>query len=478
MPFYPLGLSYLAAVLERHGFEVVVYNSDYNYRELSLPFPFRRARSMLNAYEQYLHILEDLNHPLWQEIGAVITHQAPDLVGITVMTGQYGSAVNIARLVKRLDPSIPVVVGGVHPTILPGDMLRHQEIDIEVRGEGEYTLLELASKLKSGKPLDNVLGITYRHNNEILSTPNRPLIENLDELPFPARHLLYEKETFPSSAFGRIFAARGCPYQCTYCASHKVWTRRVRYRSPRNVVAEIRRTKEAFGTQYFYFDDDTFTINKQYVLKICDLLKEGKLGITWGCETRAGLIDNELARRMRAAGCEFCNVGVESGDEATLRRIKKGVTIPKIKDTRRIMKEAGISFNAFFMIGFPWEAKDEVEKTVSLMRELQPDLAYLSIVTPYPGTELYEECLSKGLLTQNIDWRIFFHQSPDIFLTTKLTKEEWGDLVEYTSGVFDKYNRSRRWRHLRLLRLFYKEGYFKPRLLSSFLTRVLPGKRG
>lgn len=456
----PLGLCYIAAVLEEYGYVVSVYNADYNAR-----LQPTTASKTTSKYSEYLRILKDLEHPLWKEVKAKIAKQSPDIVGISVMTPKYGSALNVSRLVKEFDRDIPVVWGGVHPTILPDETIKNEDVDIIVRAEGEYTFLDLIENLE--RP-NKVIGITYKENGKIIHNPNRPLIENLDELPFPARHLILEKGNYYPEAFGNIFASRGCPYNCIFCASYKVWTKKVRYRSPENVVDEIKEIKKRYKTKRFTFEDDSFTLNKKLVSDICNLLIKEKLNITWATETRANLVTSDLIKKMKSAGCEDITIGVESGDEGTLKKIKKGITIEQIKNASRILKENKIRFDAFFMIGFPWETKKEIDKTVSLMNELDPRVAVFSVVTPYPGTELYDICRSEGLIPENIDWSTFFHQSPDMYLTKNLTKEETSKIIEEVEKTFEMHNKEK-WRELLLSDPFYvikraiKGKYYNPR---------------
>ena len=471
----PIGLSYLAVMLEKQGFDVSIYNADYNYEKLGLIFG--SLRNMTGAYQEYLRILQDLDNPLWQEVKKVISDQAPSMVGISCVTGNYGSAINVAKLVKKIAPDIPVVMGGFHPTIVTEEVLGNKNIDIIVRGEGEHTIAHLATTIQSQGPLDNIPGISYKVNGKIVHNPDRPQIANLDDLPFPAKHLLLEKETYPSRAFGRLFTARGCPYHCIFCAAHALWTRKVRFRSPENVVQEIEQVKKIFGTRHFYFDDDTFTLNERRVMAICNLIIEKDLRISWGCETRAGQVSPDLARKMREAGCEYCNIGVESGDEEILKKIKKGVTIEQVKNTRKIMKDVGMAFNAYFIIGFPWETAAEIKRTVTLMKELNPERAFYGIATPYPKTELHEICSSEGIIPGNIDWSTFFHQSPSMYLSKHLTKEETTELIRYTEEIFDKHNKRQLiklvLRHpLRPLKLIFEWGYAKPRFVKA-LARTL-----
>lgn len=433
----PLGLCYIAAVLEKHGYNVSVYNADYKTK-----LQLVSVVEMTAKYDKYLRTLKDANHPLWKEIGTVISEQSPDIVGISVMTAKYGSALRVSRLVKDFNPDIPVVWGGVHPTILPDETIKNKDVDIVVRGEGEYTFLQLIENLKS---LDKVLGITYKENDEIIHNPNRPLVQHLDELPLPARHVILEKENYHPEAFGNIFASRGCPYNCIFCASHKVWTKKVRYRSPQNVVDEIKEIKKTFKTNQFRFEDDSFTLNKRFVESVCALLIKEKLDIKWTTETRVDLVTDDLIKKMKSAGCEDITMGVESGDEKTLKRIKKGITIEQIRNANRILKENKMGFSAFFMVGFPWETKKEIDKTVSLMKELDPSMAAFSVATPYPGTELYDFCVSERLIPQRMDWSTFFHQSPSMYLTNNLTKEETSRIIEEVEKIFEQHN-NKKWR--------------------------------
>lgn len=466
----PLGLCYIAAVLEEQGYEVSIYNADYK-KGLQLT----STSDMTAKYEEYLRVLKDLNHPLWEEVSAVISKQSPDIVGISVMTAKYGSALNVSRLVKRFNPNIPVVWGGIHPTILPDDTLKNNDVDIIVRGEGEYTFLELIENLDN---LNKVLGISYKQNDEIVHNENRPLIENLDELPFPARHLILGKENYHPETFGNIFTTRGCPYNCIFCASHNIWTKKVRYRTPENIVDEIKKVKRDFKTNQFRFEDDCFTVKNKFVDDVCNLLIKEKLHIKWTTETRANLVTDELIKKMKSAGCEDITIGVESGDEDTLKKMKKGITLEQVRNANRILKENKMKFSAFFMIGFPWETKKEINRTISLMEELDPRMAIFSVATPYPGTELYEICKSEGLIPKYTDWSTFFHQSPDMYLTKNMTKEESSKLIAETEKLFEEHN-NKKWRAILLsdplyiIRRLISGKYYNPQDLWALFQRYI-----
>ncbi len=469
-PPSPLGLCYIAGVLEEDGFDVRVYNADFKART-----GLSQASEMTANYDNYLQTLENINHPLWKEVEAVISLQSPDIVGVTVTTAQYGSALNVSKLVKDFNPDIPIVWGGVHPTILPDEVIKNRHVDIVVRGEGEYTFLDLIQNLEG---LDKVQGITYMRNGNVTHNPNRPLINNLDELPFPARHLILGKGDYLPHAFGNIFATRGCPYNCIFCASSKIWTKKIRYRSPENVVNEIKQIRKNFETYLFSFEDDSFTLNKEFVKAVCKLLIEENLDIKWSAETRADLVSDDLIKIMKSAGCEAITIGVESGDEETLKKIKKGITLEQIKLSKKVIKENRIRFSAFFMVGFPWEGEKEINKTILLMKELDPHTAFFSIATPYPGTELYDICSSEGLLPENIDWSRFFHQSLDMCFTRNLTTEEFQKLIQRAEKLFEKHN-LRQKRKLLLSDLPYvietviKGKYYNPRDLWVLFRRYI-----
>ena len=429
----PLGLCSIAGLLEDRGFKVRVYNTDFIKKPGVLS-----SKDITLKYNTYLNTLNNIDLPIWHGVYERINDYSPDIVGITAMTATINSALNVAQLVKSFNSEIPVVLGGVHPTLLPEETIKNTNVDIVVRGEGEYTFLDI---LKKSNNLNVVLGITYKENGQIINNPARPLIQNLDELPFPAKHLIFEHEKYPPGAFGSIMPSRGCPFHCTFCASHKIWTRKVRYRSPEKVIKEIIRIKKNFHTNYFRFEDDSFTLNKKWIYELCDFLIKENLKIKWEAETRADIVDDELIKKMKKAGCKMLSIGVESGSERTLKLIKKGITLEQIRNAFNIIKSNKILTNAFFMIGFPWESKKEIGMTISLMKELNSFRSFFSISTPYPGTELFDIYKNDGLLPGNMNWAKFFHQSKDMYLTKDYSREEVSEIIIEAEKEFEKNNR-------------------------------------
>lgn len=431
---FPSGICYIGAVLEDHGFEASVYDMD-NKKGIKKPILSSANSLDDNVYEQYINFLDDLDHPMWKEVAAVISKQSPDIVGISAMSGQYGSAQNIAKLTKDFDSDISVVMGGAHPTALPEETVKNEEVDIVVRGEGEYTFLELTKKIESKGQLKDVSGITYKENGKVISNPNRPLIQNLDELPFPARHLVLGGENYPPGVFGKIFASRGCPYNCIFCAPKMTWGKKVRYRSPKNVIEEIKHINETYITPSFTFNDADLLVNKKYVMELCDLLIEEGLVISWECSAKASEITDDIAKNLALAGCQTISIGVESGSPRTLKEAKKGVSIEQIKESRKILKENFIVYCAYFMIGFPWETKKEADETVEFMGKLDADFEKIFVVAPYPGTELYEMYKEEA---KEMDWRYYLIQRPEYNINKNLTKKDFSEIIKTAEKGFKK----------------------------------------
>lgn len=466
----PIGLSYLAGSLEQKGHDVRVYNADAVKSGLSLPPDSIGDQT----YKKYKDTMGDIRHPMWAEIRDTLASVKPDIVGISVRTTQYLSALNVSRLVKESFPGIPVIWGGVHPTIMPSECLENRDVDYVVRGEGEDTLVELLENLRSP---DKVSGISYKSHNQILHNAARPLIENLDSIPFPARHRVIGRENLQPEAFGHLFATRGCPYHCTFCASHWIWSHHVRYRSVSNIIEEIISVRNKYGTTRFLFEDDSFTINKKFVEDLCKQLMRMKLNITWQCETRVDLVTPEMIALMKAAGFIEVSLGIESGSAATLKRIKKGITVEQVRKAVAIIKHNKIRLGALFIIGFPWETKEDINDTLSLMKEVNPDVLSLSVATPYPGTEIYEFCKKEGLLSGEIDYGSFFFRSPDVCLSKNIPKEEMTEIVKKSQCLVEQHNR-KKFRQFVLrnpgyaLRRLLEGKYYYPNSLKAMLKQL------
>ena len=424
-----LGLGYIAAVLSKNGHKVKIYNADYKSSE-----NYADQRKIFESYDNYKKILFSLSHPLWLEVKENIERHFPDIIGITMLTGTYKSAENIGRIAKELNKDIKVVVGGTHPTVLPEETIKNEYFDYVVRGEGEYTFLNFVNDTG----VEDIPGLTYiNKGEEIVNNPDREFIEDLDSIPFPSRDLYLNDTRYMD--YGYIMTGRGCPFECTFCASKKVWKGHVRFRSPENVVEEVKHVHDEYGTKFFCFVDDTFTLNKKRTKRICELLVESDLDISWICDTRVDTIDEELLWLMKESGCARVKIGVESGSERILKKVKKKITKKQVRDSVSLIKKVGIGLTIYLMIGFPTETEEETRETLDFARELDPTYYSLSILAPYPGTETYDDVIRKGITLPKEHWEYFFHQSKDMILTDNIDE----NLIEECLSLNEKNGKVR-----------------------------------
>ncbi|MFQ6039909.1 MAG: B12-binding domain-containing radical SAM protein [Candidatus Poribacteria bacterium] len=363
----PLGLGYIGAALEKHGCEVMIIDGGAPYAEYDV-------ESMVDEIVRY----------------------EPDLIGLTLTVSFALHTYRlIAELKKRLD--VPIIVGGPHATILPEEPIQHGA-DIVCRGEGEQCIVELVDYFNGEMELKNILGISYKDDlGNIVHNPPRPLLDNLDILDFPAKHLFkkehYFRDESDSARFGNMVTSRGCPYGCTYC-SNEVFGRRWRSRSPENVVAEIKRIMEMYNTRKFNLMDDAATIDQKRIMEICQLIIDDGLDIQWTCVTRLNSTSPELLAKMKEAGCVNISYGIESGNPDTLKRIKKGLTVEQAERAIKYTHQSGIECSVNFMYGFPWETPEEIRQTTFFIKKISPYVAYIQpggVLTPYPATQIYNE---------------------------------------------------------------------------------------
>lgn len=367
-PVPPLGISYLGAVLENNGFPVRLL--DCNVSDSS-----STAREIEQA----------------------------DVVGISAPSVFANAALDLARHAKQSKKL--VIVGGPHATISPSFFLRYDCVDFVVRGEGEYTLLELLKKIEENEDCREVRGVSYRRNGKIVHNPNRPLIEDLDSIPFPARHLLGMETYFrrwrksTGSTFVTMHTSRGCPYGCVFC-SKEIFGRNYRTRSARNVVDEVQSLVNDYAPDFILFNDDVFTLDRKRVFEICHDIIERKIHVDWGCESRVDNIEPEMLRSMREAGCRRIAFGVESGSQRVLDFLKKKATVEQIRSATRLTKKARIEVTYYVIIGTPCETKEDIELTRKLVSDAQPDYLSVSFFTPLPGTEAWH-ILENNLVTRD-----------------------------------------------------------------------------
>jgi anaerobic magnesium-protoporphyrin IX monomethyl ester cyclase len=362
-----VGLAILAAVLEKNGFEVTV---------LDCP-------ALHMAY-----------HHIKQEIASF----KPDIVGITSVTPTFTSALKVAHIAKEAYSQTLVVLGGPHVTIADDQfILQNQDVDVIVKGEGEQTMVDLVHFVLGTIRLEEVAGITYQKNGQLVRTPNRQCIENLDELPPPAYHY------FPLNKY-RIFGklglpmetGRGCISECSFCLIPQIGGDSYRTKTPTNIVDEMEWLKDHYHPDFLTFNDEVFTLDKKRVLAVCSEILQRKISIPWDCQTRVDLVSKELLYKMRKANCQLVNFGVESGSQKILDAMKKGTTIEQNEEAIRWAKKAGLSVTVSLIIGYPGETLETLKQTIDFMKKTEPDDIYLFLATPYPNTELRETVVDLG----------------------------------------------------------------------------------
>ena len=374
-PAPPLGLLYIAAVLERDGVDVQVIDN----------YPLNLSTS---------------------ELVDRIVCEKPALVGFSLMTFTYPEArKNMIRL-KEVMADVPIVVGGPHATLFPGELINEPFIDVVVRGEGEQTLSEIVCILSSGNTLNQrtlaeIDGITFKANGKTLRNVDREFIKNLDELPFPARHLINmnkypRKQPFflhDTRPVDIICSSRGCPFACAFCSSEIIWKRSYRFRSAQNVTDEIEHLMEKYGSRGIYFRDDNFTLNKKRVIELCKEIKRRKLDFEWMCESRVDLVSEDLLKEMASAGCRAMWFGFESGSQKMLDFINKGFSLSDAERAVALCKKFDVRVGGLFMLGLPNETKEDVLKTLKFMLKLDVERLVAQHYVGIPKSKIYDVIL-------------------------------------------------------------------------------------
>ena len=468
--WFPMGLTYLAGTIVREGHEVLIYNGEH---DPSLDYVNNMTLS--SNYYRYLDALKDHNHPAWKKLAAVMAEFKPDVVGITAYSVKFPSAKRIAAIAKDYNSKIPVVVGGQHATIMTDEVLSDPNIDFVIKGEGELAFTEFLRQLASFRQWETVESLSFKKGHRFIHNSLRPLVENIDDLAFPARHCLHDLEHYNSSAMANLFASRGCPYQCTYCGTQNIWTRSLRQHSPERVIEEIRSVKDEYGSTFFTFHDDVFGLNKKCALELTKKMAKAKLGVTWSCLMKTNTVSEELIINMRKAGCTKIDMGVESGSDKVLKDVKKGSNSEKILWGGRMIKKHGFFLYAFLMIGLPTETEEDIKQTKEFLYKLKPHWAGLSIFTPIPGTAIYKELQEKNHIPDNPDFERFSYQSPHSnFAISMKNRQAFPEIAQEMQTFVQAYNTSFR----NLLMRFLSRGYHRNmRLLFFDLKRFMTWRR-
>lgn len=417
------GLGMLAAMANKEGHEVKVFSPDFEITTKG------RKESVITKYE---NVSEKIN-TVKNRLEGIINSFQPEVIGISLWTATVKVALELAAYIKGIDSDIPIVAGGIHATILPEEVLKNVAIDFVIKGEGEFAFVSLLESIGRGNDpkkerIDCLSFLDER--GRLIQNPVK-YCQNLDELPFPGYEHFINFEKFSSNAFRSVMFSRGCPFRCSYCASHMLWTRKPRSHSPSYIVKMVKHIHQKFGTTYFRFDDDTFTLRRNLVLEICQLIKQEQMPIKWHCDTRVDLVTHELLSEMKDAGLDTIAMGIESGDAEIRKMMRKTSSLEATRKAFKIASEVGIKTRGYFMIGFPGETYEQASRTLDFLEEIQPTFPCISICIPYPGTEAFQIAVKMGVIKNAdfLDWSSWYHHS-NINFSGRINRKEWEKLME------------------------------------------------
>ena len=434
--FIPLGIAYIASYCKRDGHVFRIYDE-----------------------------IPGLSKSLEQTLKSFV----PDIVGISCMTATYSQACNYAKEIKKISKKIPIVFGGVHPTVCIEETLKNKFVDFVVYGEGEETFSEFLEKYETMTDYSNIKGLAYKRNGKIFINKKRPLIKDINLIPMPDRELFElnyytQRWNWPRGNWyktANLMSSRGCPYECTFCGSKSMFGRTFRAFSVQRTVDEIEYLVKHYGFECLSFSDDTFAINQKRSIEICREIKRRGINAKFRFQFRANTCYEDLIAAVRDIGCIHIDIGAESGSNKILKQMKKQITVEEIKESVTRIKRYGIRVGVTFIIGSPDETREDIEKTKELAKELRADYTQFFIMTPYPGTELYQYAKDNDLFPKFHSYDDFRHGGQDLkpFLNTMITPEKLVLLREELNASFAN--------------TIAKNYIFQPKFLKDLIRNVI-----
>ena len=404
----PIGLMYVAGALEKAGFEV----------------------QMLDNY---------LMKKPTSEVKQLVKNLTPQIVGITCGSATYPRCVETAKAIKEALPNCKIVVGGWHASYMPDSLLSNAEIDYVVMGEGERAMTQLATAITNGNESEAVTipGVACRRQGKNIKNAPK-FIENMDEIPYPARHLLslelYDRtiEYLNVKPADVMSISRGCVFNCGFCETRKLWGNMCRAFSPKRVIGEIQDLMSKYGTKGLYFINDNFTLRKKETIELCNLMIENKLDLEWVCDTRVDIVDQERLEIMSKAGCKTIWFGVESGSQKILQQIGRNTTLEQIENAFKLCRKNRIQTACSFMLGLPGETLKDMELSLKFAKKLEPDWCQFNIFIGCPDSKLYQELLE----SKNYD------RIDDFLFTVKTDEFDFDSLMAIQRRYFKEFHMS------------------------------------
>jgi len=436
-----LGIAYVASYLNSKGHDAWLYNADFLNTRV-----FINQKNLFQGFTDYKKIFQDENHEIWKDTVDKIIEFEPEWVGYTSYTANISAISIISKKLKKSYPSIKQVIGGVHATLDPEILNKVSSLDYSIQREGEHAMFDLVE----GKDPKNISGVVSRDSSGLINNFDADVIPDIDELPLPERDkfwgLTEDEKLMVDVSY--ICSIRGCPYRCNYCASPEHWKRnKTQYRSPKSLVREMRYLKENYwnnkkefdysasanikskseliieDNSTVYFVDDIFTVHKERIKEILQRIINENLGMKWKCEARTDHLDEEICQLMAQAGCIRVKIGFESGSDRILKMIQKDETTEDMRKGAKLLKDAGVPFTGYFMVGFPEETDDDVRQTIKFAKEIDADYYSLSVLAPYFGTKVYSDMIDAGFKLDKKPWEYFFHQTGDLMVNDHISQE-------------------------------------------------------
>lgn len=369
-----VGLSFMSAVLKEAGYDV----------------------DLLEIEKK-----EDIN-----EVISFVKSYRPQIIGLSANSHQYSYILQIAKEIKSKF-NLPLFLGGVHSTMQPNEVIQEEVFDGISIGEAEYAFLELVKRIEKGENYTNINNFWFRKNGEIIKNNIGSLLEDLDKLPFPDVSIFkHFKEAGGKKVFPRFIFSRGCPFDCTYCSNHafkKIYAghgKYVRFRSVDKAIEEIGRIKNKYNFEHFRIDDDTFSLNRNWVLEFCEKYSK-KFNMSFECNIRVGTADEQVLKSLKMAGCRMIKIGLEAGNEKLrMEVLNRHISDKEIINLFDLAKKIGLLTFSFNMIGIPGETKQSIKETINLNVRIKPDFMQITVFYPYPNTLLGERCVNEGLITR------------------------------------------------------------------------------
>ncbi|NLD65147.1 MAG: radical SAM protein [Crenarchaeota archaeon] len=468
----PLGLMYIAAVLRKAGYEVEILDAFMTEKD-------------------FCDNGETVNVGLsFEEIKQEVETRKPDIVGLAgPFTSQIENTIKTSNIIKEVNPDIITVVGGPHVTLIPKEFLEENpNFDVVVTGEGEYAMLEIAQYIEGKKQLEEIQGIAYRKNGKIILNPRRPFIKDLDELPYPAYDLVNMEKYLNSKKIGyrsfqnraiSMVTSRGCPFNCCFCAVHLHMGQLFRAHSAKYVLDHVEYVVDKYKVKNVFFEDDNLTLDIKRFEAICDGLIERKIKVGWETPNgvRADFLNLDLLKKMKKSGCKSVFVGVESGDQRILDDvICKSLDLNRVVEFAKNSRKIGLKTGAFYIIGFPGETKENMQKTVdfALMLKRKYDVGmHLFMATPSYGTRLYEECKTKGYIDRNLTWNAFAQarqpKGLPLISTDEFTPTEVKDIAVKALAEYKKLSVIG---HIKNPRKALKTAFDQPQLILKYIKNL------